>query len=248
MAEATMKAPTSAIGRFSFHLWMTLLMAFFVFAGFGMTYLMPLAAGTFPSAPPVVHLHGVIFFVWTVLLVTQAVLVNTRNVKLHRSLGMFGIGWAAITAFMGLLITIISVIGPPNPGDSLGFGLMYLSLVAPPSFVALFAMAIRAVRTPAIHRNLILMAMISILMPGINRFYMMSFGLGEVPFYATYLTMDAMVAAVVWHERTVTGSISRATWIGAAIVVLPQFLLPLVAPSPAFADFVNYLGTLVYYR
>ena len=246
MTDVALDVPAPQMIRISFHLWMTLLMAFFVFAGFGMTYLGPLTAGTFPPAPPIVHLHGLIFFVWTVLLVTQAVLVNARNVKLHRSLGMFGIAWAGITAFMGLLVTVISIIDPNWNADTLG--LLYLSFVAPPSFAILFVMAIRAVRTPAVHRNLILLAMVSILMPGINRFYMMTFGLGRVPFYVTYLTMDLMLAAILWHERRSTGSISRATWIGAAIIVVPQTLFQLVVPSQAFADFNDYMGTLVYYR
>jgi uncharacterized membrane protein len=245
---ATMaRGSAGAALRPSFHLWMTLLMAFFVFAGFGMTYLIPLAMGTLPHAPPVVHLHGVIFFAWTVLLVTQAVLVNVKNVKLHRSLGTFGIAWAAITAFMGLLITIISI-GDQSGWDANSTGLLYLSFVAPPSFAVLFAMAIRAVRKPQVHRNLILMAMISILMPGINRFYMMSLGLGSVPFYTTYLTMDAMIAAILWHERRVTGGVSRAAWIGMAIIVVPQFIMPLVISAQWFTDLMLWFGALVYYR
>ena len=231
--------------RPSFHLWMTLLMAFFVFGGFGMTYLAPLAGGTFPPAPPIVHLHGLVFFGWTVLLVTQAALVNVKNVKLHRSLGTFGVAWAAIVAFLGLLITIISINGPGNPD---GMGLLFLSFVAPPSFAIVFAMAIRAVRKPQVHRDLILLAMVSILMPGINRFYMMTLGLSRVPFYATYLTMDAMLAAILWHERRVTGAVSRASWIAAAIIVLPQVLFPLIAPTQAFANLVTFFGSLVYYR
>jgi hypothetical protein len=232
--------------RPSFHLWMTLLMALFVFGGFGMTYLLPLASGTFPRAPPVVHLHGVIFFLWTALLVLQAVLVNAKNVKLHRSLGTFGIGVAAITAFAGLLITIVGTSASPWTGDNPG--LFFLSLVAPPSFAVLFAMAIRAVRTPAVHRNLILLAMLSIIMPGINRFYMMSLGLKGVPFFATYVTMDAILAAILYHERRLTGRISTATWIGAAIILVPQPLLPVVSTSPTFIAFLEYLGSLVYYR
>ncbi len=231
--------------RLSFHLCMTLLMAFFVFGGFGMTYLAPLAMGTFPPAPPIVHLHGVVFFAWTVLLVTQAVLVNSKNVRLHRSLGTFGIAVAAIVVFLGLLLTIVSINTPWNPDSA---GLLYLSFVAPPSFGALFAMAIRAVRTPAVHRNLILMSMLSILMPGINRFYMVLLGLGYVPFYATYATMDVMLAAILWHERRVTGRVSKAGWVGAAIIVVPQILMPLVVPAAWFTNLMLWFGSLVYYR
>lgn len=246
MGEAVAARAQATTFRPSFHLWMTLLMALFVFGGFGMTYLWPLARGTFPQAPPVVHLHGVIFFLWTVLLVVQAALVNAKNVRLHRSLGTFGIAVAAVTAFAGLLITVVGTSASPWTGDNPG--LFYLSLVAPPSFAVLFTMAIRAVRIPAVHRTLILLAMLSIIMPGINRFYMMSLGLTGVPFLATYLTMDVILAAALYHEHKATAQVSTATWIGAAIIVLPQPLLPLVAPSPEFIAFLDYLGSLVYYR
>lgn len=243
---ATVARGIAATGsRLSFHLWMTLLMAFFVFSGFGLTYLAPLAMGTFPPAPPIVHLHGVVFFGWTVLLVTQAALINSRNVRLHRSLGTFGIAVATVVVFLGLLLTIVSINTPWNPDSA---GLLYLSFVAPPSFAVLFAMAIRAVRTPAVHRNLILMAMLSILMPGINRFYMGLLGLGYVPFYPTYGTMDVMLAAILWNERRVTGSVSGASWAGAAIIVVPQVLMPLVVPAAWFTDLMLWLGSLVYYR
>ncbi len=116
------------------------------------------------------------------------------------------------------------------------------------TFAVLLAMAIGAVRKPAIHRNLILFATISILMPGINRLYMVGFGLDYVPFYPTYLTMDAMIAAILWHERKTMNSISRMSWIGAAIVIVPQILLPIVADWEPFMQFCQWCKTLVYYR
>ena len=246
MSEAIAGRTAGTGFRPSFHLWMVLLMAFFIFGGFGMTYLQPIAAGTLPPTPPVVHLHGAVFFSWMVLLVVQAVLVNARNVRLHRSLGTLGIALAGSLVLLGALITIISASSTEWTEDS--YGLFYLSSVAPPSFAILFAMAIRALKTPAIHRNLILLATLSILMPGINRLYMMGLGLDHVPFYATYLTMDVMLAAILLHERRATGGISRATWMAAAIIVVPQALMPVVVPWQEFRAFCHFLGSLAYYR
>lgn len=246
MAEIAVAPAGSRAGfRPSFHLWMVLVMCFFIFGGFGMTYLGPLASGSFPPAPPVVHLHGVVFFGWMLLLVTQSLLVNVRNVRLHRSLGTFGIAYAGVIVLLGLLITIISGATTNWTADS--YGLFYLSFVAPVSFAAIFTLAIRSLKTPAVHRNLILLATLSILMPGINRLYMMSLGLAHVPFYGTYATMDVLLAAILLQERR-SGSISRATWIGVAIIVLPQLLMPVVAPSEAFHAFCHFMGSLAYYR
>jgi hypothetical protein len=247
MAEAVAaKRRTEPLFSPSFQLWMALLMCVFIFGGFGLTYLGPLAQGTFPPAPPVVHLHGIVFFGWMALLVTQSALVNVRNVRLHRSLGTFGIAYAGVLVLLGLLITIISANTPNWTEDS--YGLFYLSFVAPVSFAAIFSLAIRTLKTPAVHRNLILLATLSILMPGINRLYMMGLGLSNVPFYGTYATMDVMLAAILVHERRAGGSISRATWIAAVIIVLPQLLMPVVAPSQQFREFCHFMGSLAYSR
>lgn len=221
-------------------------MAFFVFGGFGMTYLGPMAAGTLQPAPPIVHLHGVFFFAWMILLVLQSALVNARNVRLHRSLGYFGIALAGALVVLGSLIAVISTAVPPATDDA--YGLTYLSVVAPPSFAAVFSLAIGALNRAAVHRNLILLATLAILMPGINRLYMMGLGLSGVPFLATYLTMDAILAAILINERRATGAISPATWIAAAVIVVPQLVFPLLVPTEAFRAFVISMGTLVYYR
>jgi hypothetical protein len=47
-AAAAVDVPQRAF-KPSFFFWMTVAMAFFVFTGFGMTYLFPLARGTFPA-------------------------------------------------------------------------------------------------------------------------------------------------------------------------------------------------------
>src|SRR5690606_36008812 len=134
----------------SFYFWMVMLMAFFVFGGFGMTYWYPLAAGTFPPAPPVVHLHGLTCFGWMILLIAQATLVNVRNVALHRSLGMFGIALATAVIFMGALITILGASGA-SAGAAHG---IYLGIAAVTGFGLLFTLAIHNTRRPDVHRRL----------------------------------------------------------------------------------------------
>jgi len=109
-------------------------------------------------------------------------------------------------------------------------------------------MAIRAVKTPQVHRNLILVATIAILMPGINRMYMQALTLDFVPVFATYMTMNVLLALVLWHERKVRGTIGPMSWIAAAIVVIPQPINYLVSPQPWWFEFVTAAGDLVYYR
>lgn len=250
------KAPASPARngfRPSFHLWMVLVMCFFVFAGFGMSYLYPTAMGTRSGDPPIVHLHGLAYFAWMLLLVAQALLVNMKRVKLHRSLGTFGIAIGTLVVFMGAMITIVGATGTiaeRTLDDPTNAAVFFLSIVAPPSFAAIFIMAIRAARKNiAEHRNLILIATIAVLMPGINRFYMLGFGVEGVPVYTTYMTMNLLLAAVLAHEWWKSGSApSRNTWIASAIVLVPQPLNWLLSPTQPYHEFIYYLGSLVYYR
>ena len=248
-------SPNRAVGglqRPSFHFWIALLAFAFVFVGFGMSYLYPTAVGTRSGDPPVVHLHGLAYFSWMVLLLVQSALVNVKNVKLHRSLGTFGIAIGTLAVFMGAMITIVGASGAMvtrSLDDPTTAKVFFLSVVAPPSLAAIFIMAIRAVKKNiAEHRNLILIATIAVLMPGINRFYMLGLGAADVPVFATYMTMNAMLAAVLFREWRVAGKIGTSTWIATAIVLVPQPINWLVSPQPWFHDFVYYLGSLVYYR
>ena len=56
------------------------------------------------SWPILGHIHAVAFVIWLALLATQITLVRTGNVALHKRLGLFGAGWAAV-----MLILAISV-------------------------------------------------------------------------------------------------------------------------------------------
>lgn len=236
--------------RFSFHFGMTLVMAFFVFAGFGMTYWFPMATGTLRPAPPVVHVHGVVFSAWMVLLVVQSALVNARNVALHRSLGLFGIALATAVLFMGATITLLGLRGSVSRGSpSADFAdAMYLSFMAIAGFGLLFTLAIRQVKRPEIHRQLILFSVLPLMPPGVNRFYMVPFQLPAIPVLPLYLTLDALAIAILAYEWRRKGAIGAYSLVGAGWLVLQQSLHVPVAGSAWFADFCTVVAGFVRYR
>jgi hypothetical protein len=246
MTTSTTAQPAIATTTFSasFYFWMVLLMAFFVFGGFGMTYWYPLAAGTFRPAPPVVHLHGFTYFSWMVLLVAQASLVNVRNVALHRSLGMFGIALAMAVIIMGALITIL---GASRSSGAAAHGI-YLGITAVTGFALLFTLAMRNTRRPDIHKRLILLAMLPLLPPGIHRLYMVPLGLTTFPVVAMYLTLDAMALAIVAQERRRTGTVGKYTWIGVGWIVAQQIVHWAIVDTAFFTGVVQSLGALAHYR
>lgn len=234
--------------RPSFFLCMALIMAAFVFGGFGLSYWVPMANGTLAPLPPVVHVHGLFYFSWMILLIAQAFLVNVRNVPLHRTVGTFGIVIATGLLIFGSIITVLfarTQIENPAPDSN---ALMYLSVVAILGFGALFCLAIRNTGKPDRHRRLILFATINLLPPGINRLYMLAFGLPDLPLLASYLTMDALALAILTYDWRATRKINVASVTGVAFVILPQLLYAPIADSAAFADLIKTLGNLAYYR
>lgn len=246
MTTSVTAQPAAAATTFSasFYFWMVLLMAFFVFGGFGMTYWYPLAAGTFRPAPPVVHLHGFTYFSWMVLLVAQASLVNVRNVALHRSVGMFGIALAMAVIIMGALITIL---GASRSSGAAAHGI-YLGITAVVGFGFLFTLALRNTRRPDIHRRLILFAMLPLLPPGIHRLYMVPLGLQSFPIVAMYSTLDAMALAIIVQEWRRNGTINGYTWIGAGWIAAQQAVHFAIIDTAFFASVVQWLGALAHYR
>jgi hypothetical protein len=252
-----MATPSAAVGgsragarafRPSFFFWMTVVMAVFVFGGFGMTYLFPLASGTLRPAPPVVHLHGIVFMSWMILLLVQPALIGYRNVALHRSLGTFGIALATAIMFMGFITQMLGAAhSRESPTPNLYNG-VYLGIMAVAGFGIMFSMAIRNTRRPEIHKRMILLAMLPILPPGIHRFYMVPLGLTAFPILPMYLTLDAMAAAILIHQWRSARRISGYTMFGVGWILVQQALHYPVTHSQWFADFVYALSGMMHYR
>jgi hypothetical protein len=248
-APATIAAPrTERRFKPSFFFSMTLAMAFFVVGGFGMHSFVPALRGNFPPAPPIVHLHAVVFMSWMALLVTQSALVGAGNVRLHRSLGMWGIAHATAIMMLGLSLQLIATRAAMLKGFAPGTDGLYLGLCAFAGFTTMFTLAIRNRTRPEIHKRMILFAMLPVLPPGVNRFWSEALGLEPIPVLPLYLTLWSMAAAILIHEWRKTGRISRYSLFGAGWIVAEGLAHKLVVHSPWFDTFAAGLLGLVHYR
>lgn len=234
----------------SFALVMTIIMTLFVFGGFGMHSALPALRGQFPPAPPIVHLHAMLFVSWMLLLVTQSALAGSGNLKLHRSLGTFGIAFATLVIFAGLLMQLIASHRGWEAGRPAGSDGLYLGLLAFVGFTWMFTVAIRTrARNPQVHKRMVLWAMLPVLPPGVNRFWANVLGLDDpVPTFWLYLTLWGMAAAILgqeWAERRRIG-----TWsiLGAAWIVIQGVVHEAVVGSAWFEGLAGAILSLVHYR
>lgn len=248
--EVTLDAAATQPARNAFFLWMTVALAGVVFAGFGLSYLQPMAAGTLGHLAPVVHVHGVCYFAWMILLVAQSLLINRRQVGLHRSLGLLGIAIASAVVVLGTLVTILFAGKAIAASDPTVYGVTYISLVALVGFTALFWLAMKHIRDPDAHKRYIILATLLFAIGGLNRIFLGAFGIGfetHLTYLPKYLLLDALIVALLVYDRRTLGRVHPATWIGAGVNVVPQILHVPIVDSAAFVGLTHWLAGLGYY-
>ena len=137
-------------------------------AGFGVDF--PRYLGEHPAAPWIVHVHGVIFTVWTLLITMQVLLVVGDRVALHRRLGWLLAGWAGVMAVMGPVAIMASqaanVSGSPVY-DPPFIAVAFQNII---SFVSLVVWGLTQRNNPALHRRIMMLTTVAIADPGFARF------------------------------------------------------------------------------
>jgi hypothetical protein len=139
------------------------------FAGFTPTYWAPVARGAF-TGPPVLHLHGLLFSAWTVLLIVQARLAAQARYERHRALGYVGIALATAMLGLGIAVTVLGIRATAGRdfGDAVrAFSIVPLTIVL--SFALAVAVALANVRRPDVHMRMMLVATSALLPPAIAR-------------------------------------------------------------------------------
>lgn len=217
---ATLSRGTGTLLRRGFYLGLALLMTVFAVGGFWRTYWGPLFGGTL-ELHWLLHLHGVVFTLWLILLITQTGLVFRGRTHMHQTLGKYvGVFWglAVITVGLSALFGHISpAIGqefeslqgfianlPAGGGDIFGF-------------VVLFGAGIAYRKRPAVHKRLMVMATAVLLPAAAGRIAR------EVPSLGVFLVFAAplvFVALAMCHDWWVERRVHPTYLIGGAFVLL----------------------------
>jgi hypothetical protein len=166
MATRPMTIRASAHGRF--YLYAVLGAAIIVFVGFAQSYFLKDFFGT-PPLYPLLHLHGLVMTSWFVLFATQAWLIETHRVHLHRRLGVFGALLASMMLIFGAIVVTINAREgrvPENAPIPVILILSYINLLV---FGLLVGTAIYLRRRSESHKRLMLLATLNLLSPAVNR-------------------------------------------------------------------------------
>jgi len=155
-----------------FYLWMAGVFVLIAFGGFMPTYWTRLANGTF-HAPPIVHVHGMLLFSWTLFYFVQTALVASGRTLSHKSWGMFGIALFSVMvcSIIATRVTLLKLEDAHGVGDA-GKRFTAVAILALPLMIGLFATAIANVKKPEVHKRLMYVLMAFMMTPAIARVFL----------------------------------------------------------------------------
>ena len=170
---ATSPALSARLRDRRFYLFITILTAAFVFAGFARTFFLN---GFFAKLhlPSLFLIHGLVFSSWLVVLVTQATLVSAKQIRIHQKLGYASIAIVIAMFVLGWIMSVkaaqrgFTPPGGPPPLSFLAFQLFGLF-----AFVGLVTAAYLLRNRPETHKRLMVGATILLLTPAVARIFLL---------------------------------------------------------------------------
>jgi hypothetical protein len=172
-----------------FYLSMSLVLAALVILGFSRTANANLLHAN-PARPLLLWIHGAAFSTWVVFFIAQSSLVRIRKVSVHRLLGWFGVGLAAVMIVLGFTIAVVmtrfDIVVLQQKGVDAFLSIPFADMII---FGSCIAMAIYWRKKPEYHRRLVLIASCQLMDAAIGRF---DFMLNHNLFYAA---LDGLIGA-----------------------------------------------------
>ena len=231
-------------GRY-FYVWMAGAFLLVAFGGFAPTYWAPMAAGSF-HAPPIIHIHGMLMFAWTLFFFMQTALVATGRTLKHRAWGLAGIALFS-TILCAILVGELAVI---RAAEAVGKGdaarrFAAVTLCAWPLMAGLFALAIANVQRPEVHKRLLTLLMSAMMTPAIARVFLTLFappgaaGGGPPPPFVSIppsLVADLFIVVALVRDWRTLGR-PHPVYVYGGIVVLAEQLL--AVPFAATESWMN---------
>ncbi|MDB5396263.1 MAG: hypothetical protein JWM91_3769 [Rhodospirillales bacterium] len=235
----------------SFYVSMAAVFVLIAFGGFTPTYWTKIAAGNFHGAP-IMHIHGAMFFFWTLFFFAQTALVATGRTPDHRKWGLAGISLGTAMAISVVLATINSM----KVGESIGMGdqarqFAIVPLGALVLFVVIFTLAIANIRRNAVHKRLMLMSMIPLMQAALARvfrYFMSQPGaVGPPPVFAAVppgITADLLVVAAIVYDWRTRGRPHKVYLICGTADVAEQLLCWALGPTATWMAIAAWVESL----
>jgi len=200
-----------------FYLFITLLAAALVFAGFARTFYLN---GLFAKLhlPSLFIVHGVVFSSWLVILVTQVFLVSARRIRIHKTLGYASIAIVIAMFSLGWIMSVDAAQrGFTPPGGPAPLAFLAFQLLGLFAFVTLIAAAYLLRNRPETHKRLMVGATILLLTPAVARIFLLFTTNALLP--KTLGVQLALLLGCMAYDL-VTGKRIHVAWIWSTVAFL----------------------------
>jgi hypothetical protein len=206
-----------------------LVLAALVLAGFSRTVNANLFHAN-PARPWLLWMHGVAFSTWVVFFIVQSSLVRARRVSVHRLLGWFGAGLAAVMVVLGCTIAVVmtrfdTLVLHQKDLDSF-LSIPFADMII---FGSCIAMAIYWRKKPEYHRRLVFIASCQLMDAAIGRF---DFMFNHTLFFPA---LDCLIALGMARDWAVDGRVHKVyLYALPAMIVIQSFAVYAWRINPAW--------------
>ena len=211
-----------------------------IFWGFSPSYFLRPIYGPPPGASPLsplIHVHGLLFTSWIVLLAAQTTLIASSRTHIHRRLGVIGGVLAVAMVIVGYMAGIDAARrGSAIPGMT-PLGFLIIPIAGIVVFAVLIACAFALRRRPDYHKRLVVLATTDLLTAGVARIPAIG-ARGAGTFFAA---TDIFVLALVVYDLVTRRRIHPATLWGGAFLVASQPLQLWLANTGAWTTVAGWL-------
>jgi hypothetical protein len=186
-----------------FFIWLAASIAILVFVGFSRTYYLHTFFKT-PKLTIFLHVHAAVMTGWIGLFAVQTFLIASNRRRMHRILGVFGAGYAALVIAMGCTATVLAARREVRAHSEFVFGfltVLALELTQMVLFASLVALGVWLRDRPAYHKRLMLLATFCILPnPIVRLFIWAGFG-SNIMILSVWALLVIAVVLVDWMRN-----------------------------------------------
>ena len=188
-----------------------------------------------------VHTHAIVMSVWVAYFVAQVALIRSKNIKLHKRMGMAGIALAALVVVVGLLTAYDSQLvrraAPPGADPHSFFIIPVGDMLL---FVVFFAGAIYYRKRPLEHKSLMLMTAINFLPAALFR---MPFMPADYALPLVFgITSLIAIFCLIWF-KVKHGKFNRVFAAAALLFIVALPLRLALAETAIWHSFTNWLAS-----
>jgi hypothetical protein len=232
--EASSISPPMAVRHDRrFHTGMAIALLLTAVVGFGPTYFFKPFHPS-PPLPPLLHVHGMVFTAWLVLLIVQSGLVRADRIDLHKRLGMFGAALAAAVVVLGVSVGLYAARRGTSADGMTPLAFMIFPLGQTLLFGVFVGAALWNRRRPELHRRLILLGTICMMTPAISRM------VDKRSVLAMFLTVGFVVVAMI-HDWRTRRRVHPIYIVGGVILLVSGPLRAVIGNSAAWQSFARML-------